>query len=91
MTFGEKLNIKKSVATLGLAAALAVTGGTVAQVGTADLNSKAEAYTATQCHTVWYNGWQANTVCYYDYNWWEESWMGGSHKDGWYRTGTGYA
>lgn len=24
--------------------------------------------------------------CYYDYNWWEESWAGGSHRDGWYYT-----
>jgi hypothetical protein len=48
----------------------------------------AHAYTTSGCHQQWYNGWRLDTICYYDYNWWEESWMGGSRRDGWYRTGT---
>lgn len=53
--------------------------------------SAAEAYTATQCHYEWYGGYRRDTVCYYDYNWFEESPWGGSHRDGWYRTGITYA
>lgn len=82
--------IKKLLLSVGLAATLALTAGTVAQVATAHNTSKAEAYTATQCRieyrlTGTYPGYKVN-VCYFDYNWWEESWMGGSHRDGWYYT-----
>lgn len=80
--------IKKLAATGLTVAALTMGGTVVAPLANA---SAAEAYTATQCHTEWYGGWRADTVCYYDYNWFEETPWGGSHRDGWYRTGTYYA
>lgn len=52
----------------------------------------AHAVTMTQCSTQWYktysssyNAWVKVTTCYYDYNWWEETW--GWH-DGWYGSST---
>lgn len=76
--------VKRAFATVGLSVGILVGAVVAAPVATA---APAHAFTATQCHTEWYKGWQAYTVCYYDYNWFEESWMGGSHRDGWYQTG----
>lgn len=80
------MNIKKSAAILGLAATLALTGGTAAQVVTAD-NSKAEAYTRNSCYYTYVNNTSYNQMvlsCYYDYNWWEETFLG--KRDGRYYT-----
>jgi hypothetical protein len=83
--------LRKSVAVAALAGMLAVTGGTVAQVATAE-NSKAQAYSYTQGPQKWqndryYSGGRAycGVWAYVDYDWWEESWFGGSHRDGWQR------
>ncbi|UGL61955.1 membrane protein [Arthrobacter phage EastWest] len=86
---GHMRKIKKAVATLALAATLAVTGGTVAQIATAE-NSKAEAYTYTQGPVKWqtdryWNGtrYMCGVWAYIDYNWWEEVFQG--KRDGWTR------
>lgn len=64
-----------------------VAGGVV-DVAAAHNTSEAEAVTKTQCYYGYRNNGSYPGVrvryCYYDYNWWEESWMGGSNRDGWY-------
>lgn len=80
------MNIRRSLASLGLAATLALTGGTAAQVVTAD-NNKAEAYTKNSCYYTYVNNNSYNQKvlsCYYDYNWWEEVFLG--KRDGRYYT-----
>lgn len=85
--------IRKTITTLAVAATLAVTGGTVAQVATSPNTSTAEAVTWTQgpikYQWDWVRGSDGRYYCgvwaYNDYNWWEESWAGGSHRDGWER------
>lgn len=79
------MNRIKKIATSGLVALGLTMGATV--VAPLANASPAEAYTVSGCYTSYYNGWRADRICYYDYNWWEESWMGGSLRDGWYRTG----
>lgn len=78
--------------TLGLAATLALTGGVAADVANSDTSSKAQAYSYTQGPQKWqtdryYSGGRAycGVWAYVDYDWWEESWFGGSHRDGWQR------
>lgn len=76
---------KKSLVSLGVAAALAVSGGSVAQVATADLSSKAQAYTTSSCYWVTLTGstyGQRVLSCYYDFSWWEEVFQG--KRDGRY-------
>jgi hypothetical protein len=82
--------LKKAIATLALAGTLAVTGGTVAQVATAD-NNKAQAYTYTQGPQKWqtdryWNGsrWMCGVWAYVDYSFWEEIAPPWPH-DGWKR------
>lgn len=57
----------------------AMAGATAAQAVTAEA---AEAYT-DKCQS--YKYWQSSNhyfiFCHRDYNWWEESWMGGNHRD----------
>jgi hypothetical protein len=81
--------IKKAVATLALAATLAVTGGTAAQVVTAE-NNKAQAYSYTQGPEKWqwdyfWSGGRkyCGVWAYVDYNWWEETFQ--AKRDGWQR------
>lgn len=76
---------------VGLAATLALSGGVVADVATSHNTSQAQAYSVTtvqkwQTDRYW-NGvrWMCGVWQYRDYDWFEESWFGGSHKDGWYR------
>lgn len=79
--------IKKAVATLGVAAALAGTVGTAGQVATADLSSKAQAYTTSSCYWTRLNGISYGQMvysCYYDYSWAEELFQG--KRDGRYYT-----
>ena len=82
--------VKKAMATLGLAATLAVSGGVVADVATSHNTSKAEAYTYTQGPEKWqwdryWNGtrYMCGVWAYIDYNWWEEVVEG--KRDGWTR------
>lgn len=79
--------IKKTMATLALAATLAVGGGAVAQTATA---TPAHAYTYTQGPEKWqwdryWNGsrYMCGVWAYIDYNWWEETFQG--KRDGWTR------
>jgi hypothetical protein len=85
--------IKKIAAGIAVAAAV-VTGGAVADVATSHNTSQAEAVTWTQGPVKWQSDyrWDPYAKRYYcgvwaynDYNWWEESWAGGSHRDGWER------
>lgn len=68
--------------------ALAVVAAAVVAVSGA---APAMAYTTYNCYYGYrtdggsYPGTKVK-YCYYDYNWWEESWAGGSHRDGWYYT-----
>ena len=73
--------IKKMVATLGVAATLAVTAGMGLDAATSHNTSQAQAVTYTQWKFV------ANCMPYpsawlkwADYNWWEEMW---GSRDGW--------
>ena len=74
--------IVKTTTTALMATTILFGGLFVAPVATAE---KAEAYTASSCYSYYEYGWQKVTMCWIDYNWWEESWMGGSRRDGWYR------
>lgn len=64
--------ILTAVSTLGATLAILV-GGAVA----------ANASTTYTYPTNYQNGW-CNNRYFVDYNWWEESWMGGSHRDYWF-------
>lgn len=59
--------------------------GGFAGVGQVVSAPRAEALTKYNCTSpyLYYGFW--HRTCYYDYNWYEESWWGGSKKDGWYR------
>lgn len=76
----------KRLAAIGLTAAGITLGTTViAPVANA---TPAHAVTTSSCRITYipngtYPGLKVQS-CYYDYNWWEESWMGGSHRDGRY-------
>lgn len=81
----KKFSLKKKLATLALAAGLAVGLAPVTALVEAD---SASAVTKTQCFT-WYGQntgsytWTLYKTCYYDYSWWEEvnyPWP----RDGWY-------
>lgn len=83
--------MKKAIATLGLAATLAVTGGVVADVATSHNTSQAQAYSYTQGPEKWqhdryWNGvrYMCGVWAYVDYTWWEEvtNW---NNRDGWKR------
>lgn len=78
--------IKKTILST-IAAATILTGSTVvAPLVTAE---RSEAYSTSSCSYFYKQNigsytWTRYTQCYFDYTWWEESWLGGSHKDGWY-------
>lgn len=83
--------LKRGLASFGIAATLAVTGGTVAQVAAAPLGSEAEAVVWTQGPVKWQSDyrWDPYAKKYYcgvwahnDYNWLEELW---GNRDGWER------
>lgn len=78
--------LKKALASAGIALALAVTGGTVADVATSHNTSKAQAYSYTQGPEKWQwdrSGIYCGVWAYVDYNWWEEVFQG--KRDGWQR------
>lgn len=84
--------LKRAGATLGMAAALSLGGGSVAQLAVADVSSKAHAETWTQGPVKWQSDyrWDAYAKKYYcgvwaynDYSWGEEVFQG--KHDGWER------
>lgn len=67
---------------------LAMTG--LVTAGSAVAAPAASAYTDSYCYKKYdKNGYQLiyplryRISCYRDYSWWEESWLGGNHSDGW--------
>lgn len=79
--------VKKAFTTIGLSVGILVGAVVAAPVATA---APAHAVTTTQCSTkyVYTAGGSYSktriTTCYYDYNWWEETFQG--QRDGWYST-----
>lgn len=79
---------KTKIATMSLGV-LAMTG-IVTFAGTVTA-SPAEAYTDYDCKIVRVTDWKGDSYwpyptkksCWRDYNWWEESFLGGMHRDGW--------
>lgn len=77
---------RKRLAAVGLMATGITLGTTIiAPVANA---TPAHAVTKSSCYYTYlltgtYPGTRVYS-CYYDYNWWEESWAGGSHRDGRY-------
>lgn len=81
--------LKSKIAMMGIGV-LAMTG--LVTTGSAVAADPASAYTDSKCYKqydrkpfsyelVYPLQWRYS--CWRDYNWWEESWMGGSHRDGW--------
>lgn len=67
--------IKKTIASLGVTAGMLMGGALIAAPG-------AQAVTYGSPYKVQTGGTYCPVFMYYDYNWWEESWFGGSHRDG---------
>lgn len=83
---GNKIKSKIAAMSLGV---IAATGALT--FGSALAAPSAEAYTDYDCKTVRLTDWKGDSYwpypvkksCWRDYNWWEESFLGGLHKDGW--------
>lgn len=75
--------LKRALASIFVILGITVGTVVVAPVATA---APAHAVTMTQCSSYYQYGWNYVTVCYYDYNWWEEVVLG--HHDGWYKVNT---
>jgi hypothetical protein len=84
--------LKRVAATLGMAGALAVGGGSAAQLAVADVSSKAHAATWVEGPVKYQWDWYRDPLNgrYYcgvwakvDYSWGEEVFQG--KRDGWYR------
>jgi hypothetical protein len=80
-----------STLALGLALGGGVAANAAGSVGSGGGGS-VSAYSYTQGPVKWqtdryWNGsrWMCGVWAYVDYDWWEESWFGGSHRDGWQR------
>lgn len=49
--------------------------------------SRGEAYSIDWNRCYIPRGDSNSWYCFYNYDWWEESWVGGSHRDGYYWAG----
>jgi hypothetical protein len=70
--------LKRALGVVTLTVALALGGGVAANAAP----GAAKLVTYGSPYKVQTGGTYCPVFMYYDYNWWEESWFGGSHRDG---------